>query len=109
MIEVTNTFTKVPKLTIAKGRVALKFNFEFPAEERAPYFRYAELIAKKVGEPKLTLRGKFHLDGDGSLKGITLKNRESRIQVSFAEGEIETDGIQNIQTQPEPKSTISKG
>jgi hypothetical protein len=88
-IEVTNTYTKEPKLTIAKGRVALKFNHQFPDEDRAPYIRYAELIAEKVGEPKRTLRGKFAVDSEGN-KWITLKDtrKARRVRVSLSETEI---------------------
>ena len=58
-VEITATKTGKPKLTVAKGRVALKFHQDLPDEERAPYIRYAELIAAKIGEPEFTLRGKF--------------------------------------------------
>jgi hypothetical protein len=64
-IEITDTNTNKPKLTIAKDRVALKFHHQLSQEERAPYMQYAMMIAKQIVEPEFTMRGKFATSKDG--------------------------------------------
>jgi len=59
-IEITETKTKKPKLTISStGRIALKFHQQSTEEQRAPYIKYAKLLAAKIKKPEFTLRGKF--------------------------------------------------
>lgn len=77
-IEFTNTHTNRPKLTISKGRVALKFHHALPEADRAPYFKYAEQIAKVVGEPEFTLRGKFGVDTDTDIEYLRLTTKGKR-------------------------------
>lgn len=64
--EITDTNTGNPKLTIAKDRVALKFNRKFTQQERVPYLHYAEQIVTKVGKPEFTFRGKFKVTSNGT-------------------------------------------
>jgi hypothetical protein len=76
-IEITETKTNKPKLTVAKNRVALKFHHQLSQEERAPYTQYAMTIAKQIGEPEFTLRGKFATSKDG-VDYITLTGKGKR-------------------------------
>ena len=91
-IESTSTHTTRPKLTISKGRVALKFHHELSEADRAPYFKYAEQIAKMVGEPEFTLRGKFGVDSDTGIEylRLTTKGKKQKRPYSFriTDGEV---------------------
>ena len=87
-IEITDTRTNHPKLTIAKDRIALKFHQTLSPEKRAPYLQYAKQIARQVGNPEYTLRGKFAVTQD-AVEHITLttKGKHRGICLRFVKSE----------------------
>lgn len=50
---------KIPKLTIAKNRISLKFPVNMSPAERAKIECFTDNIVENVGDVKFTLRGRF--------------------------------------------------
>lgn len=98
-IEITDTHTARPKLTIAKDRIAFKFHHQFSQEDRAPYLKYGEQIAKMVGRPEFTFRGKFGITDNGTeYIRLTTKGKQQRRAYYFrlVDGEV----IEHIPQKP---------
>lgn len=76
-IEVTTTNTKVPKLTFVHNRIAIKYPYDYPSDDKIKVENMANLVAQQLYPIKNAWRGKIrpliHEEG-WNFNSIVLQN-----------------------------------